>query len=67
MRTGQISPLIQRRDSSEAQAPEARNGVIRLDLVNLLHDLCLSRKVSMRKRREKTREGKVGIATRNIF
>lgn len=67
MRTGQISPFSQRRDSSEAQAPEARNGVIRLDLVNLLHDLRLSRKVSMRKRREEAREGKVGIATRNIF
>lgn len=66
MRTGQISPFSQRRDSSEAQAPEARNGVIRLDLVNLLHDLRLSRKVSMRKR-EEAREGKVGIATRNIF
>lgn len=67
MRTGQISPFSQRRDSSEDQAPEARNGVIRLDLVNLLHDLRLSRKVSMRKRREEAREGKVGIATRNIF
>lgn len=42
MGTGQISPFSQRRDSSKAQALEARNGVIHLDLFNLLQELCLS-------------------------
>lgn len=57
MATGQISPFNQRRDSGKAQAPEARNGVIHLDLFNSLHELCLHIERSAWERGEK-RQGK---------